>query len=75
MCAQGTMQCRAGGLECVPVQQPAEEKCNAMDDNCDGQVDEGNNLCPRPASCGVWVAFSLAVLFGLRRRGRLHEHG
>jgi hypothetical protein len=51
LCAQGTMQCRAGGLECVPVQQPAEEKCNAIDDNCDGQVDEGNNLCPAGFVC------------------------
>jgi hypothetical protein len=51
MCAQGTMQCRAGGLECVPVQQPAEEKCNAIDDNCDGVIDEGNNLCPAGFVC------------------------
>jgi MYXO-CTERM domain-containing protein len=45
------MQCRAGGLECVPVQQPAEEKCNAIDDNCDGVIDEGNNLCPAGFVC------------------------
>jgi MYXO-CTERM domain-containing protein len=33
------------------VQQPAEEKCNAIDDNCDGVIDEGNNLCPANFVC------------------------
>ncbi len=51
MCAQGTMQCRAGGLDCVPVQQPIAEKCNAIDDNCNGMIDEGNDLCPAGFVC------------------------
>jgi MYXO-CTERM domain-containing protein len=49
-CGQGTMQCRAGKLTCVADQPPTEEKCNALDDNCDGQIDEGK-LCPPNYVC------------------------
>jgi hypothetical protein len=49
-CAQGTMQCRAGALTCVPDQGPAPEKCNAVDDNCDGNIDEGD-ICPTGYVC------------------------
>ena len=44
-CAKGTLQCRAGALACLPDQGPIEEKCNAIDDNCDGNIDEGDKLC------------------------------
>jgi hypothetical protein len=49
-CANGTMQCRAGMLTCVPDQPPVPEKCNAIDDNCDGVVDEGD-ICPTGFVC------------------------
>ncbi|MGI5860563.1 MAG: N-acetylmuramoyl-L-alanine amidase family protein [Myxococcales bacterium] len=39
-CAQGVKTCRNGQLECVAT--PATETCNGKDDDCDGQVDEGN---------------------------------
>jgi hypothetical protein len=42
ICSKGTMQCRAGTLTCTADQAPAPERCNAIDDNCDGNVDEGN---------------------------------
>jgi hypothetical protein len=25
---------------------PADEQCNGLDDDCDGQTDEGLNNCP-----------------------------
>jgi hypothetical protein len=42
----GTYQCRADetGVECVispPAGTPSAEVCNGIDDNCNGQVDEG----------------------------------
>ncbi len=50
-CGQGTMQCRAGKLTCVADQPPTDEKCNAVDDNCDGQIDEGKTICPPTFVC------------------------
>ena len=36
----GVTACQAGAVVCAgPV--PAKEECNALDDNCDGQTDEG----------------------------------
>jgi MYXO-CTERM domain-containing protein len=46
LCAKGTKQCRGGALTCVGDQSPVPEKCNAVDDNCDGNVDEGNPCDP-----------------------------
>lgn len=51
MCAKGTLQCRGGLLACLPDQPASAEKCNALDDNCDGAVDEGNMLCPPSQVC------------------------
>ncbi len=45
-CRPGTLQCAEGALRCVGGVPPAEETCNAVDDDCDGTVD---NL---PGSCG-----------------------
>lgn len=50
-CAAGSMQCRAGMLTCVPDQTPVAETCNAVDDNCDGTVDEGSAICPPQKVC------------------------
>jgi hypothetical protein len=42
ICAAGTTACRGGVLVCEQNEQPREETCNGLDDDCDGQVDEGN---------------------------------
>jgi hypothetical protein len=52
VCATGTMQCQKGELACVQHMQPREEQCNALDDDCDGTVDDGDlcgvsNVCVR----------------------------
>jgi hypothetical protein len=47
VCGPGHMQCSGGGLKCLPDQSPGKEVCNAVDDNCDGNIDEPNpDLCP-----------------------------
>ena len=38
---QGERQCLAEGLSECSAPQPTEESCNGLDDNCDGQIDEG----------------------------------
>jgi hypothetical protein len=50
VCAQGVMQCRDGELVCVPTQEAREERCNALDDDCDGETDEGD-LCEEDKVC------------------------
>jgi len=51
ICAAGLTQCAAGGTTCQELNPPAPtETCNGLDDNCDGQVDEGNP-CPEEYVC------------------------
>jgi hypothetical protein len=47
----GTYQCRPDGtgVQCAitnPGQVPTDEVCNGIDDNCNGQIDEGLNCVP-----------------------------
>ena len=49
-CAIGTMQCQNGQLACVGTWQPTTESCNALDDDCNGQTDDGD-LCPPSQIC------------------------
>jgi hypothetical protein len=42
VCATGTNYCQSGILKCVQNQQATTEVCNnSLDDNCNGQTDEG----------------------------------
>ncbi len=49
-CAAGHIECLDGDEACVPNAGPVEEVCNALDDNCDGTIDEG--LLNRCGDCG-----------------------
>ncbi len=41
-CWHGVVACAAGAAPvCLQQAQPADERCNAIDDDCDGQTDEG----------------------------------
>ncbi|UQA55480.1 MopE-related protein [Polyangium aurulentum] len=40
-CRRGTMKCSAGTLACVSNHQPEPEKCDGLDNDCDGDADEG----------------------------------
>jgi uncharacterized delta-60 repeat protein len=42
VCAAGTTACVEGALACAPNTAPAAEICDDLDNNCDGQTDEGN---------------------------------
>ena len=52
VCAQGTTRCSNGKIVCGARQPASDELCNGLDDDCDGQVDDGdlcepNELCDR----------------------------
>ena len=42
VCAEGVTSCANGPMECVPTHVASPETCNGLDDDCDGQVDEGH---------------------------------
>ena len=46
VCGAGITACSGGGIVCVQTQVPGGEICgNNLDDDCDGQTDEGCNDC------------------------------
>ncbi len=65
LCAFGATQCVNGQLECVQQQQPGVETCNAVDDDCNGQIDDGDlcqddwicdrGVCRPPCGSGEFV--------------------
>ncbi len=42
ICQAGVEHCINGALECVRSRAPENETCDGVDDDCDGQVDNGN---------------------------------
>ncbi len=63
-CATGVQQCRNGVLTCMRSVNPVPERCDGIDNDCNGQVDDGMNLCPTTQLCdrGVCVERCLGEL-------------
>jgi hypothetical protein len=51
VCAAGTTTCLNGAVVCAQNVQPSAEVCDGKDNDCDGQVDDGNP--GGGASCGT----------------------
>ena len=51
ICAIGTSICLDGATVCQPDRLPEGEQCNAIDDDCDGHIDE--NLLNACGFCGL----------------------
>jgi hypothetical protein len=61
ICAEGTRTCDSSGAwTCSPINTPQPETCNGLDDNCDGQIDEGA-LCPAEQHCQLGQCQAPAV--------------
>ncbi len=59
VCSAGTRQCQSGTLNCVRNTAPGTETCDSLDNDCDGQTDEGFNVgqaCTHPTNVGVCAA-------------------
>ncbi|WP_254623666.1 hypothetical protein [Myxococcus sp. CA033] len=53
-CRDGQSVCtREGTVACVGDVLPAGERCNSVDDDCDGQVDEDFDRMTDPFNCGT----------------------
>ena len=52
ICAAGLTDCAnaLGESECRPARTPSDEQCNGLDDDCNGDTDEGE-LCPKGELC------------------------
>jgi MYXO-CTERM domain-containing protein len=67
LCATGVTSCvdPNSGVQptCDPVFNPLPETCNAIDDDCNGQIDDGSNLCPAQQICykGTCVGNCVAI--------------
>jgi uncharacterized protein (TIGR03382 family) len=52
VCSSGVTECQPGGnIVCKQTIQPASEKCDNLDNDCNGQIDDGDGLCPGDQVC------------------------
>jgi MYXO-CTERM domain-containing protein len=52
VCATGITQCVVGGAPtCTATIKPTAEKCDNLDNDCNGMVDDGTGLCPGNQVC------------------------
>ena len=53
VCTQGMTACSGGASVCQAGMRPMLEVCNNVDDNCDGQIDEGFDKQNDAQNCGT----------------------
>jgi hypothetical protein len=63
-CTPGSMQCVLGVLSCVGAVTPKDEVCDGLDNNCNGEIDDG---IPTGAPCTA--AYDTTLYPGQRTKG------
>lgn len=53
VCNAGTQICLIGNLSCLQTVQPGAERCNSLDDDCNGAIDEAFDFTSDEANCGA----------------------
>ncbi|MFO0709918.1 MAG: MYXO-CTERM sorting domain-containing protein [Sandaracinus sp.] len=51
VCAIGRTSCVGADIVCAPQFTSSAERCDNLDNDCDGMVDDGSTLCPDPQVC------------------------
>jgi hypothetical protein len=51
VCARGRTSCEEGFAVCVPLAEASAEVCDGLDNDCDGQADEGDDGQALEAAC------------------------
>ncbi len=71
VCAQGVTECQVGaGIICKPAVIKSAEKCDNLDNDCNGMVDDGDGLCPSRASSAARASASRSATTASSLRGR-----
>ncbi|MBU1118710.1 hypothetical protein KKH43_02435 [Patescibacteria group bacterium] len=66
ICTEGSYTCASGKLICIQKNQPAKETCDRLDNDCNGQIDDGIPCC----TAGNTLDCGTVPLKGLCKRGR-----
>lgn len=57
-CGLGRTACVRGETECRQDVQPSAERCDAIDNDCNGVTDDGDGLCPLDQVCDRGICIS-----------------